>query len=294
MTSTKQFVWALDKLRPYQFCEERDGSGTVIKKFFNSGQTISGSSYFYTADHLANPANLTSQFQQSASTAGLIFFPAFTSSIREMTNSSGVVQSEIAHDPFGRASLLQGTSSSDFQFGDYYIHARSALNLTLTRAYSSNQGRFINRDLIGEDGGSNLYSYVGNHPVLGVDPSGNCAAAVAVAAVSPEAMIAAGALGAAALGQAAVLGNTVGKFVNSMVAGDLPGSGGRTPVRGRPNSKVCFPDGHGGHTEREYGPDGNATTDTDYGHDHGAGNPHQHEWNWSSGSPVRGPGVPMP
>jgi hypothetical protein len=33
-------------------------------------------------------------------------------------------------------------------------------------------GRFISRDPLGEKGGLNLYGYVGNDPVNGVDPSG--------------------------------------------------------------------------------------------------------------------------
>lgn len=209
VTSTKQFVWNGGNKAQ----EERDGTGTIIKKFFVSGQTNSGTNYFYTADHLANPTNLASQFQQTALKAGMVFSPAFTSSIREMTNTSGIIQSQMAYDPFGRAFQLQGTISPDFQFGDYYSHARSGLNLTLTRAYSSSLGRFINRDFAGEFGGVNLFRYMENHPVLGVDPSGRCAIAVGVIAASPEAAIAAGALGAAAVGQAAALGNTIDKLL---------------------------------------------------------------------------------
>ncbi len=218
VTSTKQFVWAQDTLNPYRFCEERDGSGVLTKKFFNSGQTISGSNYFYTADHLANPTDwaTVTHVQQAPSKFALIYSPIFTSSIREMTNSSGIVQSQIAYDPYGRSSQLQGTLSPDFQFGDYYAHTRSGLGLTLSRAYSSNLGRFLSRDSFAEAGGVNLYGYMENHPVLGVDPSGKCALAVGVIAASPEAAIAAGALGAAAVAQAAALGHTIGNFVNSM------------------------------------------------------------------------------
>lgn len=73
-----------------------------------------------------------------------------------------------------------------------------------------------------------------------------------------------------------IAGNAILGFTNAMVSGTLPGAGGRTPVRGIPNSKVCYPDGKGGHTEREYGPDGKAKSDTDYGHSHDAGDPHTH------------------
>ena len=60
----------------------------------------------------------------------------------------------------------------DFGFEGYYLHAPSGLSLTMTRAYSSNQGRFINRDTIAEVGGINLFGYIDNNPIGGADPSG--------------------------------------------------------------------------------------------------------------------------
>ena len=38
--------------------------------------------------------------------------------------------------------------------------------------YDSAEGRWLSRDLIGEDGGLNLYGYVGNNPANWVDPLG--------------------------------------------------------------------------------------------------------------------------
>jgi RHS repeat-associated protein len=175
LTSTKQFIWSNDKR-----CEARNNAGTLTAQYFTLGQTISGTSYFYTADHLANPPNMASQFLGAAGT-GTIFSPIFTSSIREMTDSSGVIQAQLSYDLHGRATQLKGSLLPDFQFGDYYLHAASGLGLTLTRAYSSSQGRFINRDRIGEAGGLNLYAYMSNHPEIGVDPSGTCALAVPIA-----------------------------------------------------------------------------------------------------------------
>lgn len=148
VTSTKQFVWAAkrDKMRPFQACEERDGTGALTKKFFNGGQTISGSSYFYSADQLE--------------------------SIREMTDSSGVVQARYTFDSFGRVSKILETVATDFGYASYYVHARSGLNLTKTRAYSASLGRFLTRDPIEEDGGVNLFEYVLNNPISMTDPAG--------------------------------------------------------------------------------------------------------------------------
>ena len=141
ITSTKIVCWVSSDR-----AEIRNASGTITAQFFGMGETIGGTSYFYTKDHL--------------------------SSIREMTNSSGTVQAEYSYDGFGRALLLQGSLSSDRQYAGYYAHSPSGLNLTVTRPYSSTQGRFITRDSIEEEGGVNLYTYVANEPLLFVDPMG--------------------------------------------------------------------------------------------------------------------------
>ena len=222
ITSTKQFVWSSDKLRPYQPCEARNASGTITAQYFTSGQTISGTSYFYTADHLANPPDLASHFMQANVGPGLAFSPIFTSSIREMTNSGGSIQAQLSYDLYGRVTQLQGSLSPDFQFGDYYFHAPSGLNLTLTRAYSSSQGRFINRDRVGETGGQNLYAYMSNHPEVGVDPDGKCALAIPIIiALSPGEAAALGGIAAgAAAGTAWAAGQIVGGYINNMSGGD--------------------------------------------------------------------------
>ena len=83
------------------------------------------------------------------------------------------IEAQYKYDTYGQVTKTAGTADSDFQFAGYYVHTRSGLNLTRTRAYSSSFGRFINRDRIGEWGGINLYGYVENAPVSAIDPSGN-------------------------------------------------------------------------------------------------------------------------
>lgn len=146
VTSTKQFVWAQDKMRPYQPSEERDGSGALTKKFFVGGQMNSSTKYFYERDHLG--------------------------SIRELTDNSGVVQAQYAFDPFGRVTKISETVASDFGYAGYYLHSRSALYLSLTRTYNPILGRFLSRDPLEEGGGNNNYAFVFNNPLGLVDPSG--------------------------------------------------------------------------------------------------------------------------
>jgi RHS repeat-associated protein len=145
VTSTKQFVWCGNSR-----CEERDGSGVLKKQFFGLGQRnnidTTPVAYFYTKDHLG--------------------------SVRELTDSSAVIQAQYAYSPWGEATKLQGAQDADFGFAGYYVHSRSGLNITQYRAYNTGLGRWLSRDPAGEMGGLNLYAYVGNTPTTKVDPLG--------------------------------------------------------------------------------------------------------------------------
>src|ERR1700733_2413084 len=116
------------------------GSGTAFSK------AISGSAYFYTNDLIG--------------------------SIRELIDGSGNVSAVYGYGPYGELTLLEGTLLPDFCYAAYYYHAPSGLSLTLHRAFSSQIGRWLSRDPIGEDGGLNLYAYARNRPTSTIDPSG--------------------------------------------------------------------------------------------------------------------------
>jgi len=142
--STNLYLWC-----GMELCEERDNTGgTVVKRFFDEGEQMSGTNYFFSRDHLG--------------------------SIREMTDSSGTIQARYEYDPYGKTTKISGALNADFTYAGYYCHAASGLLLTFLRAYNSQTGRWINRDLIGESGGLNLYAYVLNNPANWLDPFGAC------------------------------------------------------------------------------------------------------------------------
>lgn len=95
-------------------------------------------------------------------------------SIREMVDASGNIVADYSYDPYGRQTKIAGSGpDADFGYQGYYVHQRSGLNLTATRAYSPVLGRFLNRDLIGEKKSDpNLFAYVRNNPISFFDPMG--------------------------------------------------------------------------------------------------------------------------
>jgi len=140
--SNKRYIWS-----GHEIAEERDSTtGIVTKRFFSYGEQIAGTNYFFTRDHLG--------------------------SVREMTDGTGALRARYEYDPYGRRSKILGDQDADFAFTGYYNHQVSGLQLTLYRAYDSDSGRWLNRDPIGENGGLNLYGFVGNNPVRWVDPYG--------------------------------------------------------------------------------------------------------------------------
>jgi RHS repeat-associated protein len=95
-------------------------------------------------------------------------------SVREDVNTSGTVLDSITYDSYG--NILTETNSSngdrfkftgrewDSEIGQYYYRARN---------YGPTIGRFENEDPLAFRGGdANLYRYVGNIPVMFVDPTG--------------------------------------------------------------------------------------------------------------------------
>ncbi|PTY01860.1 hypothetical protein DB347_25230 [Opitutaceae bacterium EW11] len=139
----KQWIWDGGS----QPAEERDASGNVTKRFFGGmGEQIAGTNYYYTRDHLG--------------------------SVREMTDSSGAVRARYDYDPFGRQTKLSGDMDSDFGYANYMRDQASGLWRMKYRFYDPEIGRFISRDPIAEEGGLNLYAYVGNNPISLIDPLG--------------------------------------------------------------------------------------------------------------------------
>lgn len=143
-TQARNFVWCGD-----QICQARDASYMLTRQYLDEGEYLSGSSpqsYYYGIDQIGSIRRVFA----SASSA-----PAYS------------------YDPYG-VPLQTTAPLTDFGYAGMFTNPESGLNLTWYRAYDPAVGRWISRDPKGEetDPQANLYSYVWNSPLNGVDPNG--------------------------------------------------------------------------------------------------------------------------
>jgi RHS repeat-associated protein len=104
--------------------------------------------YYYTRDHLG--------------------------SIRELVNGSGAIVSRLSYDPYGKTTVVSGTTLPTFGYAGMLWHQTSGEYQTWHRIYDPTTGRWQSEDPIGERGGLNLYGYADQDPIERIDLLGLC------------------------------------------------------------------------------------------------------------------------
>jgi RHS repeat-associated protein len=88
------------------------------------------------------------------------------------TDSSGDITSTHRYTPFGRPITSTGSYQPRFGFSSKEYDPETGLNNFGYRSLVVNQGRWLNRDPLGEVGGLNLYGFVSNNGLFWIDPLG--------------------------------------------------------------------------------------------------------------------------
>jgi len=107
-----------------------------------------------------------------------VYYPCFDANgniTQYVDSSSGTEVARYDYDAFGREFHSSVTMADDFvfRFSTKYTDNETGLVYYGYRFYNAELGRWINRDPIGEEGGLNLYGFVGNRTINRVDYLGN-------------------------------------------------------------------------------------------------------------------------
>ncbi len=91
-----------------------------------------------------------------------------------LTNAAGQDVGHYRYDAFGNTLEAEGPRAAEnpYRFSTKELHGPSGLYDYGYRFYSPGLGRWMNRDPLEEEGGINLYGFVGNSPINGIDEYG--------------------------------------------------------------------------------------------------------------------------
>ncbi len=139
------------------------GQVNVAAEYDASGNLIADYTYGLGLESQINPGGSSWYYDYNAigSTAGL-------------TGTAGAYVNKYSYLPFGETLSSTETVANSFEYvGQWGVTDEgNGLDFMRARFYSAGEGRFVQTDPIGINGGINLYEYVSNSPVNLTDQSG--------------------------------------------------------------------------------------------------------------------------
>jgi RHS repeat-associated protein len=96
--------------------------------------------------------------------------------VTSIIDSNQAVVASYRYDPFGNIISKSGTlaNANVYRFSSKEVHVNSGMYYYGLRFYDPNLQRWVNRDPVSEFGGLNLYGFVFNNSLGGIDPLGLC------------------------------------------------------------------------------------------------------------------------
>jgi RHS repeat-associated protein len=136
-------------------------AGNRVIQEINGGNTVN---YTYGQTFLARSDNSGTVYYHQDANGNVV----------DLTAAGGRVVGGYLYEPFGGLLAMWGGQAATnlYRFSSERFDPVSGLYGYLYRFYSPELRRWLNQDPIGERGGLNLYGYVGNNPVNGIDPLG--------------------------------------------------------------------------------------------------------------------------
>lgn len=93
-------------------------------------------------------------------------------SVREVTDTAGLLLARYDFAPMGRRELVAGADLTTVGYTGHRAHQASGLTLAPLRALDTTSGRWISEDPLRLNAGPNFYAYVDNMALVQVDPFG--------------------------------------------------------------------------------------------------------------------------
>jgi RHS repeat-associated protein len=95
-------------------------------------------------------------------------------SVVGLSGTGGNYLNSYSYLPFGESLTKTETVANSFEYVGQYgvMNEANGLDFMRARFYTSGEGRFLNPDPIGVNGGLNLYKYGYNNPIALIDPTG--------------------------------------------------------------------------------------------------------------------------
>jgi RHS repeat-associated protein len=159
-----------------------DPFGRRVRKSSASGTTI----YVYDGDNVIQELNgigsPLAQYTQDlgideplamTGAGGTYFYHADAlGSVTSLTGPAGAITASYVYDSFGRLTSSTGTVTNPFQYTAREFDSDTGLYYYRARYYEPTTGRFLSEDPAGFTEGVNFFAYVGNSPLVLVDPWG--------------------------------------------------------------------------------------------------------------------------